>query len=167
MAANQPVGFVDGRRGPKRRVRGCYPPAMSEAPYAKLRSEREPPPHFAGRVKELAALRRRLEDLCETGDPGGGMALIVGVPGIGKTQLGRKFAEDAVASEAALDIRRLATDTSMLEHHVDAASFDGERTVREAIRHGVLSLAGGGVGFGIPSFRDHVDCLLRERIRDA
>ena len=90
-----------------------------EVPHAKLRSEREPPPHFAGRAKELAALRRRLYDLCETGDASGGMALIVGVPGIGKTQLGRKFAEDAVAREAALDIRRLATDTSMLEHHVD------------------------------------------------
>ena len=136
MAANQPVGSADGRRGPKRHARGCYPPAMSEAPYAKLRSEREPPPHFAGRAKELAALRRRLEDLCETGDPGGGMALIVGVPGIGKTQLGRKFAEDAVASEAALDIRRLATDTSMLEHHVDlflamARALDAEEEARK------------------------------------
>ena len=90
-----------------------------EVPHAKLRSEREPPPHFAGRTQELAALRRRLDDLCETGDASGGMALIVGVPGIGKTQLGRKFAEDAVAGEAALDIRHLATDTSMLEHHVD------------------------------------------------
>ena len=92
---------------------------MGEAPHAKLRSEREPPPHFAGRARELAALRRWLDDLCETGDPGGGMALIVGVPGIGKTQLGRKFAEDAATSEGALDIRRLATDTSMLEHPVD------------------------------------------------
>ena len=60
---------------------------------AKLRSEREPPPYFAGRAKELAALRKRLDDLCETGDPSGGMALIIGVPGVGKTQLGRKFAE--------------------------------------------------------------------------
>ena len=104
-------------------------------PNTKLRSDREPPPHFAGRAKELAALRQRLEILCETGDASGGMALIVGVPGIGKTQLGRKFAEDAVAGEAALDIRRLATDTSMLEHHVDlflamARALDAEEEAR-------------------------------------
>ena len=90
-----------------------------EVPHAKLRSEREPPPHFAGRAKELAALRRRLDDLRETGDASGGMALILGVPGIGKTQLGRKFAEDVGAREGGLDIRPLATDTSMLEHPVD------------------------------------------------
>ena len=92
---------------------------MSDAPHAKLRSEREPPPYFAGRAKELAALNKRLDDLRETGDPTGGMALIVGVPGAGKTQLGRKFAEDALARTAALDVRRLATDTSMLEADVD------------------------------------------------
>ena len=103
---------------------------------AKLRSEREPPPYFAGRAKELAALRKRLDDLCETGDPSGGMALIVGVPGVGKTQLGRKFAEDAVRRETALDIRRLATDTSMLERDVDlflamARALDAETQARE------------------------------------
>ena len=91
----------------------------NEAPHAKLRSQREPPPYFAGRARELTALNKRLDDLCETGDPTGGTALIVGVPGAGKTQLGRKFAEDAVAREAALDIQRLATDTSMLEDDVD------------------------------------------------
>ena len=92
---------------------------MSDAPHAKLRSEREPPPYFAGRAKELAALNKRLDDLRETGDPTGGMALIVGVPGAGKTQLGRKFAEDAPAGRAAVDVRHFATDTSMLEDEVD------------------------------------------------
>ena len=92
---------------------------MSDAPHAKLRSEREPPPYFAGRAKELAVLNKRLDDLRETGDPTGGMALIVGVPGAGKTQLGRKFAEDALAGRAAVDVRHFATDTSMLEDEVD------------------------------------------------
>lgn len=112
-----------------------------EGQHAKLRSE--PPPYFAGRARELAALRKRLDDLCETGDPSGGMALIVGVPGVGKTQLGRKFAEDAVAREGAVaasgwprDIRRLATDTSMLERDVDlflamARALDAETQARE------------------------------------
>ena len=90
----------------------------NEAPPAKLRSSREPPPYFAGRAKELAALNKRLDDLLETGDPTGGMALIVGVPGAGKTQLGRKFAEDAAAREAS-NVRHLAVDTTMLENDVD------------------------------------------------
>ena len=91
----------------------------NETRHARLRSQREPPPYFAGRAKELAALNRRLDDLCETGDPTGGMTLIVGVPGAGKTQLGRKFSEDAVVRPATSTIQRLATDTSMLEDDVD------------------------------------------------
>ena len=119
----------------------------------ELRSEREPPLHFAGRTKELAALRKRLDDLCETGDASGGMALIVGVPGVGKTQLGRKFAEDATARDAALDIRRLATDTSMLEHHVDlflamARALDVEEEARGVADLDTRSTArSAGVGF--------------------
>ena len=85
---------------------------------AKLRSQREPPPYFAGRARELAALDKRLRDLRETGDPTGGMALIVGVPGAGKTQLGRKFAEDAVVRDGS-NVRHLAVDTTMLEDDVD------------------------------------------------
>ena len=124
-----------------------------EVPHAKLRSEREPPPHFAGRAKELAALRRRLDDLCETGDASGGMALIVGVPGIGKTQLGRKFAEQAVAGADGLDIRRFATDTSMLEHPVDlflamARTLDAEKEARVVADLDTRSTArSAGVGF--------------------
>ena len=135
-----------------------------EVPHAKLRSEREPPPHFAGRTRELAALRGRLDDLCETGDASGGMALIVGVPGIGKTQLGRKFAEDAVAGEAALDIRHLATDTSMLEHHVDlflamARALDAEDEARRVADLDTRSTArSAGVGL----LRG---CLTREHAR--
>ena len=119
----------------------------------ELRSEREPPLHFAGRTKELAALRKRLDDLCETGDASGGMALIVGVPGVGKTQLGRKFVDDATARDAALDIRRLATDTSMLEHHVDlflamARALDVEEEARRVADLDTRSTArSAGVGF--------------------
>ena len=135
-----------------------------EAPCAKLRSEREPPPHFAGRAKELAALRGRLEDLCETGDPSGGMALIVGVPGVGKTQLGRKFAEDAVASDAALDVRRLTTDTSLLEHHVDlflamARALDAEEEARKVADLDTRSTAR-SAGVGIVR-----GALAREHVR--
>ena len=36
----------------------------------------------------MSALKKRLARLCETGDPRGGMSLVMGVPGVGKTQLG-------------------------------------------------------------------------------
>ena len=45
---------------------------------------------------------------------------------------------------------------------VNAAAFDGETTVRQAIAHGVLTLERGGVSFGIPSFRRHMERLLEE-----
>ena len=86
-----------------------------EAPHAKLRSEREPPPYFAGRTKELAALHKRLDDLCETGDPTGGLALIVGVPGVGKTQLARKFAEEATRRKGQRHISWMELNTRTLK----------------------------------------------------
>ena len=108
---------------------------MSDAQLAKLRSEREPPPYFAGRGKELAVLRKRLDSLCETGNPRGGVALIIGVPGVGKTQLGQKFAADAAAHGATVDVHQFATDTTMLEHDVDlfmamARALDAEEAGR-------------------------------------
>ena len=120
----------------------------SEAPNAKLPSERESTPHFAGRSKELAALRRRLDHLCETGDASGGMALIIGAPGAGKTRLGRKFAEDAVAPGAALDVHCLIADTGMLEHHLDlflamARALDTEAEARRVAERDVAALRGG------------------------
>ena len=80
-------------------------------------------------------MNKRLDDLRETGDPTGGMALIVGVPGAGKTQLGRKFAEDAVARGAS-NVRHLAVDTTMLENDVDlfmaiARALDAEAEGRK------------------------------------
>ena len=45
---------------------------------------------------------------------------------------------------------------------VNKAAFDGENIVRQAIAHGVLTLERGGVSFGIPSFRRHMERLLDE-----
>lgn len=109
---------------------------MNKRPIAKLRSQRGRPPHFAGRTEELAALNKRLDDLCETGDPSEGMSLVVGVPGVGKTQLALRRSETVAV--------------------LNAASCDGEATVNAAIAHGVLALEKGGVGFGIPSFHTHM-----------
>ena len=46
---------------------------------------------------------------------------------------------------------------------IDEASFDGAGTLREAIKHGVLTLEKGGVSFGIPSFLEQMKKLLAER----
>ena len=82
---------------------------------AKLRTERDAPPYFAGRTAELGALNRRLDALCETGDPTGGMALIVGVPGVGKTQLARKFAREALRRRGTRRVFWLELNTGTLK----------------------------------------------------
>ena len=74
-----------------------------------LRSERNAPRHFAGRRKELDALRRRVEYLLRhPDDTVGGMALIDGVQGIGKTQLALEFARQACQQPG---VRHLAITT--------------------------------------------------------
>ena len=113
---------------------------MSDRQLAKLRSERGPPPYFAGRGKELAVLRKRLDDLCETGNPRDGMALVIGVPGVGKTQLGQKFAADAAAHKAAINIRQLAIDTTMLEHDIDLFMAAARALNAEEAGRGVAEL---------------------------
>ena len=87
----------------------------NHSPHAKLRSERAPPPYFAGRAEQLAALNYRLDELCETGDPTSGMALIVGVPGVGKTQLARKFADEATRREGTRQVFWLELSTRTLK----------------------------------------------------
>lgn len=58
-------------------------------------SARDVPPYFAGRRHELNVLNERLQYISSTGDPRGGLVLIDGVQGVGKTQLLRKFASAA------------------------------------------------------------------------
>ena len=60
-----------------------------------LGSARDAPPYFAGRRSELNVLRERLKHIQRTGDPRGGLALIDGVQGVGKTQLLEQFASAA------------------------------------------------------------------------
>ena len=102
------------------RVLRCLPrlhlPAMgADTRPAKLRTERDAPPYFAGRTAELGTLSKRLDNLCETGDPTGGMALIVGVPGVGKTQLARKFAREALRHRGTRRVFWLELNTGTLK----------------------------------------------------
>ena len=88
-------------------------------PPAELGTHRDELPYFAGRKTELSALNKRLGRLCSTGDPRGGMSLIMGVPGVGKTQLGLTFAKEAVMSRSAPKVRHLPLNTSILESDID------------------------------------------------
>ena len=60
---------------------------------------RDAPAYFAGRRKELETLRKRLRYIRETSDPRGGMVLIDGVQGVGKTQLVAQFAAEAAEGD--------------------------------------------------------------------
>ena len=53
---------------------------------------RQPPLHFAGRKRELAGLSGMFDDVRRLGRPPGGLVLVDGVQGVGKTQLVRHFA---------------------------------------------------------------------------
>ena len=78
--------------------------------------ERDPPPHFAGRKEELGWLQERLDRVCRDGAASGGLNLVVGVPGAGKTHLAMEFAKRIEAARRTDGIKVAAklTDTSML-----------------------------------------------------
>ena len=63
--------------------------------------ERGAPLHFAGRTSELAWLREALVALCESGDARGGLRLVTGVPGVGKTELAVEFLRRVDGEEVA------------------------------------------------------------------
>ena len=67
--------------------------------HVELGTSRDAPPHFAGRVAELASLNRRIDAVCASANPEAGMSLITGVQGVGKTHLGLKFAREATKRE--------------------------------------------------------------------
>ena len=59
----------------------------------EIPDERSPLPYFAGREAELNAFERKLRSVCAEGHCTSGVMLTTGVPGSGKTQLAREFAE--------------------------------------------------------------------------
>lgn len=72
---------------------------MDDEPQSDLAldTERGPPPHFAGRRVELARLHRRLALVRERHNAKSGIALVTGVPGVGKTQFAERFASEVEA----------------------------------------------------------------------
>ena len=100
-------------------------------------------------------LNRKLDELCETSDPTDGMALVIGIPGVGKTQLCRKFAEDTTLrskSRKGVDVRHLAIGTKRLDNQVNlfmaVAKALGQERKGRAIAKINAKMAGANIGVG-------------------
>ena len=82
-----------------------------------LDTERGPPPHFAGRRSELAAMLRRLDLVRQHGNAKSGIALVTGVPGVGKTQFVERFARE-VEARLGGEARTLIVEPQLLSFDV-------------------------------------------------
>ena len=122
-------------------------------PKSLLGTERNAPPHFAGRMDELTRLAAYADYLFKNADPSGGIALIDGVPGSGKTQLMRQFVARQQAGRRG--VLALAATTADIPDNAKGLMFLiastmplGRRRalgiVGEQRRAKSLSLAGGG-----------------------
>lgn len=67
-----------------------------------LGTSRSEPAHFAGRRRELAELARTYEYVNASGRPAGGLVLVSGVQGVGKTQLVEHFVKTSAVTRLAL-----------------------------------------------------------------
>ena len=94
-----------------------------------LPSERSSLPHFAGRKPELARLGALFDDVLD-GNTTGGIQLVTGVPGVGKSELGRQFARAMERRDGVgclwLDVEELAP-TQTIGLFLAIANAVGER----------------------------------------
>ena len=140
--------------------------------------EREPPLYFAGREDELAALAAKLRRLCATGDPSGGLQLTVGVPGVGKTQLARRFVEQVQGETiggrkvAAVRLSPEALDSSVDLFKAMAGAMDERPSAERVAQHddrvsgvtaGVLG-ARGALAIDIARHTPDLPGMLRESL---
>lgn len=121
-------------------------------------SARDVPPYFAGRRHELDVLHKRLEYIRSTGDPRGGLVLVDGVQGVGKTQLLKQFASAAAANNhrtAVLNVPTsgLANELALFASIVEALGGNDSMAREMADAAGGLTsakVAGVGVSTGRP-----------------
>ena len=118
----------------------------------RLFSERNAPPYFAGRQSELATLTGRLDELLHSGAGTGGLTLLTGVPGVGKTQLGLKYVETATGRRNGVDVHGIVLEPEMLVGEVGLFLAMGDALGCEDAFRSVAEIdtkttaRGGGVG---------------------
>ena len=110
-------------------------PAMTVRATKPMPGDRDPLPHFAGRIDEMAELGERLDNVL-LGNTTSGIQLITGVPGAGKSQLGRMFAD---AARERGNIRRVWVDVETVGRDIDllltiAEALDRDEEGREVAK---------------------------------
>ena len=125
-------------------------------------NDREPLPYFAGRTIEIGALNARLDNVL-AGSVTGGIALVTGVPGAGKSELGRQFVKRAIAGKSPPTICHLPADVSLLpsdlglfkEISATLGRSDAGRKIAEIDSKGTGWAVGGG-SMKVQRTTDHV-----------
>ena len=126
-------------------------------------SERGSLPHFAGRKRELEQLSQLLDSVLD-GVTTGGIQLVTGVPGVGKSELGRQFARRL---KERADITCLWTDVAVLPDAVnlfmDIAGAMGEAKKGTEIAGLDTSVSGGSVSVASIKAQVSFDRARRQR----
>ena len=137
---------------------------MSDRKTALFGTSRDRPLHFAGRRDELGAMTKHLQYIRGTGDVSGGMILVEGVQGVGKTQLVDEFSRRAVAtatppgSVAWLGLSTASIrDEFALFSRIVAAMGHGED-----IAERIAALADGTTGAAMAGARISVERAVRQ-----
>ena len=121
-------------------------PAMGVKVTKPMPGDRAPLPHFAGRIEEMAELGEQLDNVL-LGNTTSGIQLITGVPGAGKSQLGRMFAN---AARERRNIRCVWVNVATVGRDVDlfltiAEALDRDEEGREVAELNA-QLTGGAIG---------------------
>ena len=145
-----------------------------------LPDERQPPLYFAGRKDELGVLEAELDTLCATGRAPGGLQLVRGMPGVGKTQLAMKYIgavadskrSDVKVRTLALDPGGLSATTSLFRSicealdakaQGDAIAQVGDRTSGLDVQAGAASIkVGAKVSKDVGRHTGDLGMLLRQ-----